>query len=131
MIGNERSGHEASAGEDYVEPAHDALVRAWGRLLRWVHKENEQDPDDLRFQRKLIADAEAWEQTESSSLKKGLLWNDAARSASLKTILNSGATWFNQRERHFANNSVLARKRNRQFWVVVMMIVVALAVVAI
>lgn len=131
VTGSERSDDQASAGEDYVEPAHDALVRAWGRLLRWVHQENEQEPDDLRFQRKLATDAEAWEQTDVKSLQKGLLWNDAARSASLKTLLNRGAVWPNRRESLFANKSVLARHRNRQFWVAVMLIVVALAIVSI
>lgn len=112
VTGNERSGDEGSVGEGYVEPAHDALVRAWGRLLRWAHKENERDPDDLRFQRKLTADAESWEQTEMKSLKTGLLWNDAARSASIKTLLKNGANWLNRRERLFANKSVLSRRRN-------------------
>ncbi|PHS13267.1 MAG: hypothetical protein COA86_17315 [Kangiella sp.] len=131
VTGNERSGEEESAGEEYVEPAHDALVRAWGRLLRWLHKENEREPDDLSFQRKLTADAESWEQTKVKSLKKGLLWDDAARSASIKTLLSGGAMWLNRRERQFANKSVLMRHRNRQFWTAVMLIVVVLALVAI
>jgi WD40 repeat protein len=127
VTGNESSGEEDSAGEDYIEPAHDALVRAWGQLLRWVHEENERDPDDLRFQRKLTGDAEAWAQTEVKSLQKGLLWNDAGRSASIKTILNSGATWLNQRERQFANKSVASRRFNRLLWTAVMLMIAVLA----
>ncbi len=131
VTGNERSDDGLGAGDDYVEPAHDALVRAWGRLLRWVHKENERDPDDLRFQRKLTTDAKLWNETEVKSEKKGLLWNDAARSASLKSLLKSNVDWLSRVELLFANNSVLARRRIRQFWTSAMLIVVALAVLAI
>ena len=125
VMGNESPDGD---GEDYVEPAHDALVRAWGRLLAWVHEENEQDPDDLRFQRKLSADAEAWEHTEDKSLRRGLLWSDAARSTSLRAILYSGVSWLNRRERKFADLSVQARHRIYVRWAGVAGVVVVLAV---
>ncbi|MDJ0908490.1 MAG: caspase family protein [Woeseiaceae bacterium] len=118
-------------GEDYVEPAHDALVRAWGLLLTWVHAENERDPDDLRFQRKLGNDAEAWVQTDAGKLRKGLLWSDAARSASLKSLIRGGADWLNRREWRFAEKSVQARRRFRQLAAVVMFVVVLSAGVAV
>lgn len=131
VSGNESFSEGESTDEDYVEPAHDALVRAWGLLLRWVHQENEREPDDLRFQRKLTADAKSWKQAKRKTEQKGLLWNDAARSASLKSVLDGDANWLNREEDLFANRSVLARRRIRQFWTSVMLIVAALAVVAV
>jgi WD40 repeat protein len=43
-------------GQPYVEPAHDALVRGWQRLLRWKREEEE----NLILQRRLTPAAVEW-----------------------------------------------------------------------
>ncbi|MEO1446995.1 MAG: hypothetical protein AAFV46_12330, partial [Cyanobacteria bacterium J06635_11] len=40
---------ENMLGEPYVEPAHDALVRGWDKLLRWKREAQE----GLALQRRL------------------------------------------------------------------------------
>ena len=55
----------------YVEPAHDALVRAWDRLLIW----RQQAADYLPLQRRLTQAAQEWSRSHVSD-KAGLLWND-------------------------------------------------------
>ncbi len=128
VMGNQST--DDGPGEDYVEPAHDALVRAWGRLLHWVHRENEQDPDDLRFQRRLSMDAEAWDGADAKKLRKAFLWDDPARSASLRKLSQRGAEWLNRREQQFARKSVIGRRRIRQGVGAVFLFVLALGAVA-
>ncbi|MEH1976679.1 MAG: caspase family protein [Nostoc sp.] len=48
-----------SQGEPYVEPAHDALVEGWDKLLKWKKEE------DIILQRRLTAAAEEWESVAS------------------------------------------------------------------
>jgi WD40 repeat protein/uncharacterized caspase-like protein/pimeloyl-ACP methyl ester carboxylesterase len=49
-------GKDAS-GNEYVEPAHDALVRGWEKLLKWKREEEE----SLSLQRRLTPAAQEWE----------------------------------------------------------------------
>jgi WD40 repeat protein/uncharacterized caspase-like protein/pimeloyl-ACP methyl ester carboxylesterase len=49
-------GKDASENE-YVEPAHDALVRGWQKLLKWKREEEE----SLPLQRRLTPAAQEWE----------------------------------------------------------------------
>ncbi|NJN88207.1 MAG: hypothetical protein HC881_20340 [Leptolyngbyaceae cyanobacterium SL_7_1] len=49
------SGQDAD-GISYIEPAHDALVRGWQRLLEWKKAEHE----TLTLQRQLTGAAEEW-----------------------------------------------------------------------
>jgi WD40 repeat protein len=44
-------------GKPYAEPAHDALVRGWKRLLAWKQEEG----DSLFLQRRLTPDAARWD----------------------------------------------------------------------
>ena len=74
------------AGERYVEPAHDALVRAWKMLREWVKQENTRIAN-LRFQQNLAESARQWEETHDEKLKKGLLWRDGARAEVLKQLV--------------------------------------------
>jgi WD40 repeat protein/energy-coupling factor transporter ATP-binding protein EcfA2 len=45
-----------SEGKPYVEPAHDALVCGWDKLLAW----RREDEDKIILQRRLTPDAEEW-----------------------------------------------------------------------
>lgn len=55
--------------QDSVEVAHEALIREWGTLRRWL----EEDRDGLRIHRRLTANAEEWarRKRESSELYRG------------------------------------------------------------
>ena len=46
-------------GDGYAEPAHDALVRGWGRLIGWIHDVNA-DAVPLGTRQKLAAAALEW-----------------------------------------------------------------------
>ncbi|NEP35367.1 PQQ-binding-like beta-propeller repeat protein, partial [Moorena sp. SIO3B2] len=48
-------------GNLYVEPAHDALVRGWQRLLEWKHL----DEENLLLQRRLTPAAVEWKSVKS------------------------------------------------------------------
>jgi hypothetical protein len=131
VTGTETPNDPGAGIEKYVEPAHDALVRAWDRLITWLHEENRDDVADLRFQRKLGADAESWQRETDKKLQKGLLWDDPARSAALNSLLRAKANWLNRREKQFARHSVRVRRRNQQIAGAVMASIVLLAIGAV
>jgi len=55
-----------SQGKPYVEPAHDALVQGWDKLLKWKKEE------DIILQRRLTPAAEEWESVASKEQPSGL-----------------------------------------------------------
>lgn len=57
----------------HVEPAHDALVRAWDRLRRWHLAAEEELP--LVLHRNLAQVADEWERADEKA-QNGLLWNE-------------------------------------------------------
>jgi WD40 repeat protein len=91
-------------GNPYVEPAHDALVRGWERLLRWK-QENE---ESLILQRRLTPSAVEWE----SQQHVRFLWHTNPRLDFLKQILDSTDNWFNQVEAEFVQLSLVQKRRN-------------------
>ena len=114
-------------GEAFVEPAHDALVRGWGRLLEWVREENEAKFPLLQ-QQKLARSADEWDRSAEGA-KSGLLWSDSSRSAQLIPLVRQRAPFFNRREMAFAQRSV--RGRRIAIWTVVAaLLTIALAGVA-
>ena len=70
--------------QTYVEPAHDALVRAWDKLLNWREKEEE----TLVLQRRLTPEANEWKREQDEKKRKGLLWDDDPRLPLLEKILS-------------------------------------------
>jgi WD40 repeat protein len=56
-------------GKPYAEPAHDALVRGWQKLLTWKQPEEE----SLILQRRLTPAAEEWQEVMVKKQSKGLL----------------------------------------------------------
>lgn len=62
---------EDGAADSYVEPAHDALVRAWDQLLSWQREA----AFYLPLQRRLTQAARAWKNAPAAD-KLGLLWNN-------------------------------------------------------
>jgi len=99
-------------GEPYVEPAHDALVRGWDKLLRWKNEERV----NLGLQRELTPQAKNWlleKQEGATKLSRGFLWDENPRLDLLKEVLNSPKNWLNAVEEKFIRRSI-AWRRNRR-----------------
>jgi len=97
-------------GNPYVEPAHDALVRGWERLLNWVKEEK-----NLRLQRRLTPAAVEWK----SQQQPRYLWNtDPYLDVLQKEVLNSqNNNWLNQLETEFVQQSIRQKhKDTRSRW---------------
>lgn len=104
-------GKEAD-GESYAEPAHDALVRGWGRLIGWIHQVSA-DAVPLATRQKLAVAALEWSRAGDKAVKKGLLWSDTVRSAMLSPLVRAKAPWLNAPELAFAERSVRGRRNAR------------------
>jgi WD40 repeat protein len=119
--------------QPYVEPAHDALVEGWPRLLQWLEsgtageslgqqrkglfrwlnnlgtKDKEASLDErekLLLQRRLTPAANDWQREQ----KTEYLWHADARLPLLKQIRAKEPDWFNRKEGEFVQHS-LGRKR--------------------
>ena len=90
------------AGEPYIEPAHDYLVRGWDKLQDWIQQEQE----TLLLQRLLVPAAKNWHQTKRD------LWNGNSRLTLLKQIRKSRDNWLNQLELLFVQSSVNRKRLN-------------------
>ncbi|TWT51801.1 nSTAND1 domain-containing NTPase [Allorhodopirellula solitaria] len=88
-------------GEPYVEPAHDALVRGWDKLLAWTRSEQEQ----LTLRRLLTPAAIDWQR------HKGGTWHTNPRLSLLRRVQESPENWLNNTESGFVNRSVAKRRR--------------------
>ncbi|MGK7947186.1 MAG: WD40 repeat domain-containing protein, partial [Microcystaceae cyanobacterium] len=111
---------EDNEGNPYVEPAHDALVRGWQRLLRWK-QENE---ESLLLQRRLTPAALEWE----SQQKAQFLWNTNPRLDLLKKVLDSDNNWLNALERDFIKRSIAKRSFNtRRNWGIAIAVILGLS----
>ena len=91
-------------GDNYIEPAHDALVTGWQQLLVWQQQEQE----NLVLQRRLTRAAYEWKKQQKSSF----LWHGDPRLNLLKQILHSDNNWFNQLEMEFVRRSISQKRRN-------------------
>ncbi|MEP0924351.1 caspase family protein [Leptolyngbya sp. ST-U4] len=96
---------QLETGEPYVEPAHDFLVRGWGRLQEWINEEKAKEI--LELQQRLTPQANDWDRNNRPD---GLLLPDGDRLKHLKTILQSGRYSFNSRETEFINISLRKAK---------------------
>ena len=100
-------------GRVYVEPAHDALVRAWGRLWEWVKATGE---EKLSLQNKLsqaVKDYQAMAKAEPKKSRR-LLWNDNPRLGLLEAALQNKGHGLNASEEAFVRASVKRRKARRR-----------------
>ena len=96
-------GEDAEANP-YLEPAHDALVRSWQRLLNWVKEEK-----NLRLQRRLTPAALEWKSQQQARF----LWNaDPYLDVLHKDVLNSENNWLNKVETEFVQRSVEKKSFN-------------------
>ncbi|MEG4859505.1 caspase family protein [Microcoleus sp. K1-B1] len=113
---------ENTEKKPYVEPAHDALVRGWERLLKWKQEEEE----NLILQRQLTPAAVEWKIKRSQA--KGYLWHNNPRLDLLKKELKSDDKWFNKLETEFVQLSI-ARKTliARRFMIGAVVVIVLLS----
>jgi WD40 repeat protein/energy-coupling factor transporter ATP-binding protein EcfA2 len=114
--------------QDYQEPAHDALVRGWDRLLRW----RQNSLADLLLQRELNPRAERWQKEKRKKQSLGLLWNNDPRLPQLRQLLESGSSWLNTVEIEFVKRSLQRKKNNlRRLLAFLVAVIVALSGAAI
>ncbi|WP_414588229.1 caspase family protein [Scytonema sp. PCC 10023] len=117
-----------SEGNLYVEPAHDALVRGWQKLLLWKQQEQE----SLILQRRLTPAAMEWNSKQLTAFHWSadprdwwkqfwdrqqhikFLWHTNPRLDFLKQVLNSTDNWFNQVEAEFVRRSIKRQLNNRR-----------------
>jgi WD40 repeat protein/GTPase SAR1 family protein len=94
-------------GNPYVEPAHDALVRGWEKLLNWVKEEK-----NLRLERRLTPAALEWKDRQQAKF----LWNTNPYLDVLnKEVLNSpDNNWLNQVEAEFVQYSLQKRQNSQR-----------------
>ena len=101
--GRDREGHT------FYEPAHDALVRAWGRLWEWIKTTGE---ETLNLMYKLsLAVSDYEENLDCPQKAKSYLWRNDPRLNLLRSDLESGIHSFNEREEAFLCESLRRKKR--------------------
>ncbi|NEO23846.1 caspase family protein [Moorena sp. SIO4A5] len=111
---------EDTDGNPYVEPAHDALVRGWQKLLEWKHL----DEENLLLQRRLTPAAEEWK----SQQKARFLWNANPRLDLLKKVSLSDDNWLNQVEAEFVRRSIGRKSFNtRRNWGIAIAVMLGLS----
>lgn len=114
----------------YVEPAHDALVRAWDKLIVWINEVKREPLANLRFRSTLARAAAGWEEDAGSSIGKAILWSDAARASQLNALLQQDHSWVNRQELAFIQESLKAARRRKLITVSTVIGVAVLAVMA-
>ncbi len=94
-------------GLNYIEPAHDALVRAWKTLHDWIHVVGR---DKLMLLERMGPDAEEYDRTGNRTL----LWHNKPQLAIAEAEAKSAEHGFNARELRFIRKSVARNKRTRR-----------------
>ena len=111
----------------YVEPAHDALVRAWARLWEWIKTVGE---EKISLQYKLSQAVNDYNGLLAKDSKKAtnLLWNNNPRLDLLKAELIQKDHGLNALEETFVRKSVQHRTaRKRLSWAIAFAVMVGLA----
>lgn len=93
--------------QEYIEPAHDALVKGWVRLKEWIDKEL----DGFVLRQRLTAAANDWAKNPQDS---GLLLPNGDRLNQLEKVLKSENSWFNQQEAEFVERSIKKRREQER-----------------
>lgn len=111
-------------GRRFIEPAHDALVRAWKRLWGWVRDIGE---ENLLLHIKLASDVGEHLAQQS---KKKFLWHENPRLDQVVALMKAEPLIFNQAERAFVEASVAEKKRLRRLFIIGGMLIAAVIVTA-
>jgi len=95
----------------YIEPAHDALIRSWGKLWEWIKEVGEE---------RIFLSARL-NQASKEFLKQGenedYLWDDNPRLTFLEQDIARSPTWINAQEQAFIRLSItrqMAIRRKNQ-----------------
>ncbi|MFQ5628545.1 MAG: caspase family protein, partial [bacterium] len=91
-------------GKNYIEPAHDALVRAWARLQDWI---DEVGKDKILLLDKVKTATKEYRQV-------GTLWDDSPRLDELKDELNNKDTLLSKREIDFLRKSKKLKEKKEK-----------------
>ncbi|WP_367392403.1 caspase family protein [Lewinella sp. LCG006] len=114
-------------GRPYIEPAHDALVRAWARLWEWIKTIGE---EKITLQYKLsqaVNDYYSLLKTQPHKAKN-LLWNSNPRLDLLRVELAEKDNGLNAREESFVRNSVQRQTRRKRIsWTIAIAVIIGLA----
>jgi len=97
--------------QDSAEVAHEALIREWGTLRKWL----DEDRESLRTHRHLTESAEEWQRRgkEASELYRG------SRLKQLQGWLKEHSDAISPLEREFIKASQNIKKRDRMGWFVI------------
>ncbi|NEU73722.1 caspase family protein [Hassallia byssoidea VB512170] len=91
---------------EYVEPAHDALIREWQKLLNW----KKQELASLVLQTELRPTANKWATQKHDKKAVGLLWYNDPRLPLVQQLLKSDIGWLNLTELEFVKRSIQKRR---------------------
>lgn len=114
-------------GRVYVEPAHDALVRAWARLWDWIKMVGE---EKISLQYKLSQAVNDYNDMLANDVNKAsnLLWNNNPRLDLLQAELLGKNHGLNAREETFVRKSIQRRTvRKRAGWGIAIAVMIGLA----
>jgi len=110
------------AGRRFIEPAHDALVRAWKRLWDWVRELGE---ENLLLHAKLMS---AMSDYRANAGSKSFLWTTDPRLDQGKALLAQEPLLLNASERTFVSTSLHEKaRRTRNTRMVVLAVILGLA----
>ena len=105
--------------QTYVEPAHDALIRCWPTLGKWIEDHGK---DRIILQTKIGGAAKDY------SLGKGKLWHDDSRLDVLKEELQAPDSCLNTHEKKFVEESIKLKKQKRnRFMITLVSIIIILS----
>ncbi len=98
-----------TTAQDSAEVAHEALIREWGTLRKWL----DEDRESLRLHRHLTESAQEWEQRgrETGELYRG------ARLKQLQDWIKEHGEQLSPLEREFVRASQNVKKRERIGWI--------------
>lgn len=94
--------------KEYIEPAHDALVRTWKRLQEWIKEVKE---ENILLQNKL--GTAVAEYNRAGAAQKAHLWDNSPSLEQTQAAQQSQYLALNQQENVFVRLSVQAKKRAR------------------
>ncbi|MBR8840657.1 MAG: caspase family protein [Stigonema ocellatum SAG 48.90 = DSM 106950] len=97
-----------SEGQPYVEPAHDALVRAWDKLQGWKNQELVK----LLLRNELTIDVRKWYENQKQAV--GILWDNDPRLPRIEQFFKSDPFWLNSMESEFVERSIHKKHNNLQ-----------------
>lgn len=109
--------------QTYVEPAHDALIRGWTKIWKWIEDHGKE---------RIELQARVSTAVKDYSIEKGALWNDNPRLDMLKEELKSPDSCLNIHEIKFVKESIkLKKQRKKRAWTIAVSVMVILSALAI